>query len=82
MCPTYSSITTVRGSGPQYRSMTLEVHTPTNVVTAISAIVAHSNATGDSDRYSRYHMTRPVKPAYVPGAPGMNPVPSPVEIIT
>lgn len=37
--PTYSSITTARGSVPQYFSITFEVHTPTIVVVMIRANV-------------------------------------------
>lgn len=37
--PTYSSITTARGSVPQYLSITFEVHTPTIVVVMIRANV-------------------------------------------
>lgn len=44
--PTYSSITTARGSEPQYRSMTLDVHTPTIVTTIIKEIVVQNKAVG------------------------------------
>ena len=64
--PTYSSITTARGSGPQYRSITEDVHAPVTVVTTISAIVESVSARGESSRYSTYHIINAVNAEFIP----------------
>lgn len=65
--PTYSSITTARGSGPQYCSITLEVHTPITVTATISPMVAQSKVRGLRTRYNPYHISKATKAAAVPG---------------
>lgn len=77
--PTYSSITTARGSGPQYCSITLEVQTPTIVTTIIREMVVQNKRVGLRTRYNPYHNTSATNAVAVPGATGTRPVYKPVE---
>lgn len=81
--PTYSSMLTVRGSSPQYRSITCDVHAPSIVTVTIRVAVTRvSVSPAPSHQYSRYHMASAISAPMVPGPHGKKPVPSPVENMT
>jgi hypothetical protein len=45
-------------------------------------MVVNVNASGERQRYRTYQIPSAINAANVPGAPGKNPEPNPVEIIT
>lgn len=77
--PTNSSMFTARGSLPQYRSITLDVHTPIAIVPIIKKHVARVKTEIGRVRYNKYHIPSATNAPAVPGATGINPVPKPVD---